>query len=78
MMYQVPFEDAPRRIQALIGEAMAGQEVVFTRGEKAVLKLVPIDNSGPTAEEWRLEMRALRGILAGIDTTIPRERDRIL
>ena len=78
MMYQVPVEEAPRRIQALIGEAMAGEEVIFTRGQKAVLKLVPIENSETTAEEWRREMRALRGILSGIDTTVPRMRDREL
>jgi antitoxin (DNA-binding transcriptional repressor) of toxin-antitoxin stability system len=78
MLYQVPFEDAPRRIQSLIGEAMAGEEVVFTRGEKPVLKLVPIENSMITAEAWRKEMRALRGLLTGIDTTVPREHDRAL
>jgi hypothetical protein len=61
-------------MQALISEAMAGEEVVFMRGPKPV----PVERSRTSDEQWALEMRAFRGILKGIDTTVPREKDRLM
>jgi antitoxin (DNA-binding transcriptional repressor) of toxin-antitoxin stability system len=77
-MHQVSFEETPTSVQALISEAMAGEEVVFMRGPKPVVKLVPFEGARPSDEQWKREMRALRGILPGIDTTVPREEDRAL
>ncbi len=77
-MHQVHIEETPTSVQALISEAMAGEEVVFMRGPKPVVKLVPFENGTSSDEQWKREIRALRGILAGIDTTVPREEDRAL
>jgi antitoxin (DNA-binding transcriptional repressor) of toxin-antitoxin stability system len=77
-MHQVLIEETPKNMQALISEAIAGEEVVFMRGPKPVVKLVPLEGARPSDEQWKREMRALRGILKGIDTTVPREKDRPL
>jgi antitoxin (DNA-binding transcriptional repressor) of toxin-antitoxin stability system len=77
-MHQVRYEDSSSQVQALLGEAMAGEEVVFTRGPKAVLKLVPVERSSTKSKDWVRDVRKLRGILKGIDTTIIREEDRSL
>jgi antitoxin (DNA-binding transcriptional repressor) of toxin-antitoxin stability system len=77
-MHQVLIEETPKNMQALISEAMAGEEVVFMRGPKPVVKLVPVERSQTSDEQGALEMRAFRGILKGVDTTIPREKDREL
>jgi antitoxin (DNA-binding transcriptional repressor) of toxin-antitoxin stability system len=77
-MHQVSFEETPKSVQTLISEAMAGEEVVFMRGPKPVVKLVPFESGTSNDEQWKREIRALRGILAGIDTTVPREEDRAL
>jgi antitoxin (DNA-binding transcriptional repressor) of toxin-antitoxin stability system len=77
-MHQVHIEETPTSVQALISEAMAGEEVVFMRGPKPVVKLVPFESGTSNDEQWKREIRALRGILAGIDATVPREEDREL
>ncbi len=77
-MHQVSFEETPTSVQALISEAMAGEEVVFMRGPNPVVKLVPFESGTSNDEQWKREIRALRGILSGIDTTVPREEDRAL
>lgn len=78
-MHHVAIEGVSPQLKTLLGEALSGEEVVFTRGPIAVLKLVPIGNNGSESQQtWLAEMQALRGMLQGIDTTIPREKDRLL
>ena len=41
-MHQVTLEEAGPRLSELIQEAQAGEEVVITQGNDALVKLVPI------------------------------------
>ena len=77
-MHQVRYEDSYSQMKAFLGEAMAGEEVEFTRGPKAVLKLVSVERSSTKSKDWVRDVRKLRGILKGIDTTIILEEDRVL
>ena len=78
-MHQVRLEDVPKQITSLMSEAMAGEEVIFTRDQRAVLRLVQVEKEvSPGSKNWKQEMQALRGFLRGIDTHIPRDPDRLL
>ncbi len=44
-MYQIELDKAKSQIEALIQTALDGQEVVITRNDEPVLKLVPVSKS---------------------------------
>ena len=44
-MYQIELDKAKSQIEALIQTALDGEEVVITRNDEPVLKLVPVSKS---------------------------------
>ena len=45
LMYQIELDKAKSQIDALIQTALDGQEVVITRNDEPVLKLVPVSKA---------------------------------
>lgn len=69
-MHTVPIEQAPAQITQLFAEAMAGEDVVFTRERQPVLRLSTIAPSpGVSDMSWAEKLDASIGILKGMDTT---------
>ena len=44
-MYQIELDKAKSQIEALIQTALDGEEVIITRNDEPVLKLVPVSKS---------------------------------
>ncbi|MCI0488650.1 MAG: type II toxin-antitoxin system prevent-host-death family antitoxin [Blastocatellia bacterium] len=46
-MYHIELDEAKSKIDALIQTALDGEEVVITRNDEPVLKIVPVSKSVP-------------------------------
>jgi antitoxin (DNA-binding transcriptional repressor) of toxin-antitoxin stability system len=46
-MYQIELDEAKSQLDTLIQTALNGQEVVITRNDEPILKLVPVSKSTP-------------------------------
>ena len=68
--YAIPAQSDLSRLAHLAAE---GQEVVLTENDKAIAKLVPLDE----AEAWRRDISALRGFAKGIPPFEREDDDRI-
>ncbi len=61
-MYQIELEKAKAQIESLIQTALAGEEVVITRNEQPVLKLISI-----SPVKSRRQSGSARGLIAMSD-----------
>ena len=68
--YAIPAQSDLSRLAHLAAE---GQEVVLTENDKAIAKLVPLDE----AEAWRRDMQALEGFAKGIPPFEREDDDRV-
>jgi prevent-host-death family protein len=72
-MQTYTIEAAKADLGALLLKVAHGEELLITEKEKPIAKLSPPD----PADSYRARIRALRGAARGIDTSVPRDEDRV-
>lgn len=63
-MQQIPLAEVSQRLSELLEAAMSGEEIVITKDEQPVMKLVPVS---PTKKRWPAKAGSAKGLVTMSD-----------